>query len=306
MYYFIVNPKSRSGKGMNIWGRVHQSLLRENIAFQCAFTKYRGHAKKLAYQLSDILTPEDILAVIGVDGTINEVVNGIKIPDNVTLGYVPTGSGNDFSRGVGIPADTAAAIQLLLHPPQTKKIDLGLLQINHQKRLFTISCGLGFDACICCEALTSPFKKVFNALHLGKLTYAVIAIKQLFSFRTADMELELDDSRHVSLKNVYFAAVMNLPYEGGGFRFCPAARNADRVLDVIAVANMPKWKVLLLFPTAYFGKHTRIRGIHIFRCRQIYIKSHRKYPAHTDGEFSGVQHKLFVSLSDTQLNVITQ
>ena len=304
MYYFIVNPKSRTGKGLEIWGQTHRCLRQEKIAFQCAFTKYRGHAKKLACQLSDILTTEDILAVIGGDGTINEVINGLKNPSNITLGYVPTGSGNDFARGVGIPTGTSAAIQLLLHPPRRQRIDLGCIQIDQKKRLFAVSCGLGFDAGICYEALTSPMKKVLNTLRLGKLTYAFIAIKQLFSFQSADMELKLDDSRQIALKNVYFTAVMNQPYEGGGFCFCPDARNGDRIFDVIAVANLPKWKVLLLFPTAYFGKHTHIRGIHIFRCRQIYIKSQRKYPVHTDGEFSGVHHKLAVSFIDAQLNII--
>ena len=71
----------------------------------------------------------------------------------------------------------------------------------------------------------------------------------------------------IETPTLLFASAMNLPYEGGGFQFCPEADSKDDHLDLILVEKMPKLKVFLLLPTAFFGKHTRFRGIHIHTFR---------------------------------------
>lgn len=306
MYYFIINPRSRSRKGMAIWGQVQRELQSRKIPYRFYFTKYRRHACKLAAQLSPSLTQEDILAVIGGDGTVNEVINGLSYPADFSFGYIPTGSGNDFARSMDIPAETIPALELILAPVQRKNIDLGSVISNGRKHLFGVSTGIGFDAVICHEALASPLKRVLNKIHLGKLTYAALAIKQLLFFKPCKMELLLDNGRQLNLRNVYFTAVMNQPYEGGGFRFCPEADPADGYLDVMAVAGLPKWKVLLLFPTAYVGKHTEIKGIHILRCREIHIKSKHRHHIHADGETVGIHTDIQASVFEHQLRVITR
>lgn len=306
MYHFIINPKSRSGKGLAIWGQVHKELRKRNIDFRFYYTRYRGHARKLASWISNDLSEEDILAIIGGDGTVNEIINGLEEPSRITIGYIPTGSGNDFARGMNIPTDTAAAIELLLNPIRTQQTDIGCIQSKNYRRLFAVSAGIGFDAAICHEALSSSLKKILNKLHLGKLTYAIIAVKQLFAFQTATMELVLDNHRKQTLEHVYFTAVMNQQYEGGGFKFCPGACNNDGCLDVITIAGIPKWKTLLLFPIAFLGKHTGIKGVHIYRCRHINIKSRRNYHAHVDGEFAGINRQLCVSVQPQKLRVITR
>lgn len=306
MYYFIINPRSRSRKGLEIWGQVQRELQRSKVVYRYFFTKYRGHAGKLAAQVSTLLNADDTLAVIGGDGTMNEVINGLPHPVRFALGYIPTGSGNDFARGMDIPTETIPALNTILHPKRYKKMDLGCVTCGKRKRLFGVSTGLGFDAAICYEALGSPIKRVMNKIHLGKLTYALLAVKQLFFFRPCDMELILDENRTLSLKKVYFAAVMNQQYEGGGFKFCPAADSADGYLDIITVTGLPKWKVLMMFPTAFFGRHTKIKGIHILRCRQIHIESKHRHHIHVDGESMGTHAKAGVSVFTHQLKVITR
>lgn len=306
MYYFIINPQSRSRKGMAIWGQVQRELRTRKVSYRFYFTKYRGHARKLASQVSALLSQEDILAVIGGDGTVNEVINGLSYPVRFSIGYIPTGSGNDFARSMGIPTETIHALELILDPIQHNKIDLGCICCGRRKRLFCVSTGIGYDAAICNEALGSPLKRLLNKIHLGKLTYAALAIKQLLFFKPCDMELLLDDCRTVTLKNVYFAAAMNQQYEGGGFQFCPDADATDGCLDVIAAADLQKWKVLSIFPIAYAGKHTGIKGIHILRCKKIHIKSKQKRHIHADGESMGIHAKAYASVFDHQLSVITR
>ena len=78
MYYFIVNPNSRSGKGELIWKELRQVLRQKHISYKAVFTKYRGHAVKLAAALTEKASLDRPLCLIAVggDGTIQEVLSG--------------------------------------------------------------------------------------------------------------------------------------------------------------------------------------------------------------------------------------
>ena len=82
------------------------------------------------------------------------------------------------------------------------------------------------------------------------------------------------------------------------------ARIDDRLLDVIVLSELPKWKILLLLPTAFFGKHVRFRGISIFRCREIEVKTGKRLPIHTDGEPIAWGDTIRASLEPEQIRVI--
>ena len=100
MYYFIINPNSRSGKGALIWRDLENILRERNIKYQTFFTEYKGHAVKLSASITASI-PEDSqikLIAVGGDGTIQEVLSGVKDISRVIFGYIPTGSGNDFCR----------------------------------------------------------------------------------------------------------------------------------------------------------------------------------------------------------------
>lgn len=97
---------------------------------------------------------------------------------------------------------------------------------------------------------------------------------------------------------------MNHPYEGGGFFFCPKARAGDGLLDVIVVSDLPKWKILLLLPTAFTGKHVKYKGVSIYQCREIEVRMDRKLPIHTDGEAIAEGQTIRASLEPEQIQVI--
>ena len=98
---------------------------------------------------------------------------------------------------------------------------------------------------------------------------------------------------------------MNLPYEGGGFKFCPDARPSDGYLDVIGVDSLSKPKVICCLPTAFFGKHTHFNGIHIFRCKKIDIHSEARLAVHKDGESAGLLHDFSVCMEPKQINMLS-
>lgn len=296
MYYFIVNPSSRSGQGMEVWIQAEYTLKKEHIAYQVFFTRYSGHGTRLVHSLLPKLH-EQHLVIIGGDGTVNEVLNGLPSHFPVTVSYIPVGSGNDFARGMQISPQPEESLRCLLSPSGSERIDLGKLNTGKQESVFGVSSGIGYDAEVCYEVSHSRIKKWLNRLHLGKLAYAAAAIRLLFTFRPSDMEITLDDQPPLHFQNAYFAAGMNLPYEGGGFRFCPAANCKDGKLDFMIVHNLPKWKILLLFPTAYFALHTHIRGITILQGKSMHIHSSHPFRLHRDGEFAGYSNDITLSIN---------
>lgn len=110
MYTFIANPNARSGRGILLWKQIEKILLEKEIAYNVLFTKYQHHATRLVHDLTSDGAPHTIV-VLGGDGTLNEVIDGIRYLDKVTLGYIPLGSGNDFARGLGLPTDIHSALE---------------------------------------------------------------------------------------------------------------------------------------------------------------------------------------------------
>ena len=285
MYYFIVNPNSRSGKGALIWKDLKGILNERNVKYKTFFTEYRGHAVLLSESITSDAAPENPITLIAVggDGTIQEVLSGIHDLSYITFGYIPTGSGNDFCRGMKLPTEPTEALNLILSDCRPHPMDAG----------------------VCHEVSVTPLKKILNRIGLGKLVYLFVALKQLLFLKPSPMTLVMDDDNVQQFSKVYFTAVMNQKYEGGGFKFCPNASPSDGYLDVIVVDGLSKPKVLCCLPTAFFGKHTIFHGIHIFRCKKIDIHSDLALPVHKDGESAGILKDFSVSIGSRQVRMIS-
>lgn len=297
MYHIIINPASRSGRGAKIWSEQIEPALKEsNAVYQTYFSKKAGEVKHLAAQIT-AEHPDDPdlkLIILGGDGTVNEALQGFADPSKVILGYIPTGSSNDLARDLNIPKEPKAALDLLLRDAAPRVMDLGRLTYldadqPEESRLFAVSCGIGFDAAVCAEAMHSPIKDTMNRIGLGKLTYLGIALKQLITARKVSCTLTLEDTVHnrqenLALPRFLFVTCMSHRYEGGGFMFCPSADDHDGVLDLCSVGNISKGLVLLALPTAFFGKHYFVKGINAHTATRMSITTSSPLWVHTDGE----------------------
>lgn len=286
MYHIIINPASRSGRGMKIWRESVKPLLDERgVAYRSFFSRQPGDVAKLAEQITAYIAPEDVLIILGGDGTFNEALQGIRDVRNVTLGYIPTGSSNDLARDTGIPRDPSKALDRILSGGAPTLMDMGILTYGDgTSHRFAVSCGIGFDAAVCQEAMRSRIKDFFNKIGLGKLTYLGIALKQLFAAKKASCELTLEDGEPVRINRFLFVTGMLHRFEGGGFKFCPAADPSDGIFDLCAVGDIPKLLVLSALPTAFFGRHYIFKGITPYRAARFSIRSSLPLWVHTDGE----------------------
>ncbi|MCR5734777.1 MAG: diacylglycerol kinase family lipid kinase [Lachnospiraceae bacterium] len=305
MIHFIINPLSSTGKGAEKWKIIEEILKKNGTEYSAHLTTGYLDARNHAAGLVKSGEHVTIIAV-GGDGTVNEVLSGIDDFSKVTFGYIPSGSSNDLARDIGLSKDPEEALSSILHPKEYREIDVGRLESGNEVRNFSVSMGMGFDAAICHEALHSKLKYSLNRIGLGKLTYGIIALKQLYGMKPCDCTLLLDGTKKVELKELIFVTVMNHRYEGGGFMFCPDAKDNDGYLDICVASSIKKLKVLFILPFAFSGKHVRFKGVDVYRAKKVEILAKRPCAVHSDGESAGVEAKVKVYLNNSKLKMIVR
>lgn len=307
MYQVIVNPTSSSGKGMEAWKKIKAILDRRNAAYKVHVLQKPGEATAVVRKLTaghnmdmaetaamdesieTVLENEEDtnILVIGGDGTLNEVLNGIRDFEHTTLSCIQTGSGNDFARNMHLEKNAEQAITHLLEQPEEIALDYGEVTTNHPgsgAKRFLISSGVGYDANICEEVSRSRLKAVLNKIHLGKLVYVLIGVKQIFAKKTVRAKLYLDDAPVMKLPELFFVVGMNHMYEGGGIPFCPNADPTDGKLDVCFVKGMSRLKLLFAVVLVYFKKHLLFKDITNHRCKKMRLVTETPQWIHMDGE----------------------
>lgn len=315
MYHFIINPASSSGKGLRIWNRVEVILKEEKIIYEAHILQNAEEVTKLVGKLTDkgllqteltslhnvdeAAATQEVqechLVVLGGDGTLNAVLNGIQSFEHTILSCIRTGSGNDFARNMGIDKNTRQALQGILYHKEEIILDYGEITYQTegsmadngllpQKKRFIISSGVGYDADICEEVSRSKLKAVLNKVHLGKLVYVAIGIKQIFTRKPADAVIYMDEEKAVSVSNLFFVVGMIHEREGGGVPFCPQADPVDGLLDICLVKDMPKWKLLTAVILVYIKRHFIFHNITGHRCKKIRIRMEEPQRFHMDGE----------------------
>ncbi|MBE5860122.1 MAG: YegS/Rv2252/BmrU family lipid kinase [Butyrivibrio sp.] len=302
MFYCIVNPASKSGHSKEIYKLFESKCKEKGIRYQVIFTKGPGHAMHTVNRLTSKDVPDDKkpfnIIVMGGDGTLNEVISGIEDFENVRLGVIPLGSGNDFVRDLGFQKKTEDLIDTILKGEVVRRLDIGNVHYNnmtktfsrlHDERIssdrkFDVSCGIGFDAAVCEEALSSGTKNFLNKIGLGKLTYGSIAVRQIINSIKTGCDIETDNGQRIHYDHLIFAAAMIHHYEGGGFNFAPDAVLDDGMFDLITGGDMSLFQIFTTLPLAFLGKHYGKKGIHHIRAKEIRIKTEIPLWVHTDGE----------------------
>ena len=300
MFYFIVNYTGGSGKARKTWNRVHFLLKEKEIEYKAYVTKRPGHAGELAKRISELPEDDIRLIVVGGDGTINEVLNGISDFSRIRFGVIPTGSGNDFARGMGIPKDPDKALDIILASVVGRNIDIGEVTTgNGARSYFGISSGIGLDAIVCKKNLDSKIKKFLNKLGIGGLSYIVLTITTLFSMETYDVKVKLktsdisgdgiksDTIEEETYKKLIFLAAMNFFAEGGGVPMSPNASPEDGKLSICAVSGIPKWKTFFMLPLLTKGKHEGKKGFLLKDVDGLVFDADRPMVLHADGEYIG-------------------
>ncbi len=301
MVEFIINPSSQSGRGMKAWKEIEQAMP-VGLEYKKYFTKPNRSAAYIAKNIASD-GKEHTFIILGGDGTLNSVMNGIPLDGRITLGYIPCGSGNDFARALHIKGRPLELLQHLLESPITYSLSVGEMTVpNKIKKRFIVSTGIGLDAQICGMAVGASVKKLLNALHLGNLVYGLHALEGITQYDSLPGEVIIDGA-YREFSHILFSSIQNCPYEGGGFQFCPKADFSDDKLQVCIVNADKKWKIIPAFVALLFGKHEGMPTVTMLQGKEVSISLGAYRQCHTDGEVLGNTHEICARICG-KVNVI--
>ncbi|MBQ1424124.1 MAG: YegS/Rv2252/BmrU family lipid kinase [Lachnospiraceae bacterium] len=303
-YYFIVNPNAGRGQGLKKWNRVKAFLDRNGLPYDIFFTTAAGDAARKARELSGACTEPFDLITVGGDGTMNEVLNGLNMQAPITLGYIPSGTGNDFARSMRINSNPVRVIRGFAKDRRVEALDYGVLTCGESGlvRRFINSTGTGYDAAVCGGLEKMRMKQGRNPV--GKISYVLEGARQFILSRPSRGYVILDGDRRVEFNNILFISSHIHPFEGGGFRFASYADPKDGMLEICVVSGRNK---LALIPVLCSGRWKGLksrRGVRLFQCREAHIHVDRGLPVHTDGEILPFQTDLDVRCVQQQLHVL--
>lgn len=231
-----------------------------------------------------------MIVAVGGDGTMNEVLDGLVFCGPLTLGYIPAGSGNDLARSLKLPGNPVKALKRLLTPRHYRMLDYGILTYGTQEvshRRFLVSAGIGFDAAVCHDLLESKLRQRLRRVGLGRLSYLISGIRQLFKCKPCKGYIILDGVKKVEFNHIAFISCHIQPFEGGGFKLAPRANCSDGKLSVCVVSHAARRKLVPILLESLTGNHGRRKGVRTYECGELFIHTERGLPVHADGESCG-------------------
>ena len=291
-WFVIVNPNAGKRKGEKDWLEIAAQLTSANIEFVSVFTEHRGHAVVLTRKY--IENGYRNIIVVGGDGTLNEVVNGIftqaHVPtDRVVLAMIPVGTGNDWCRMFNIPNDYKQAINLItkrkIFIQDTGTIKYVSSEGSEKTRYFINMAGMGFDAMVA--------KKTNAQKDLGKsnpMSYVVNILSSLFLYTSTKVNILLDDEKIAS--DIFSMSVGICQYNGGGMKQAPGALPDDGLFDMTLIKPIGKFKIIRNIIKLFDGSFTKLPEVSTYRSSKIIIHSEPPMYMEADGESLG--HTPFV------------
>ncbi len=289
----IVNPKSASGATRDNWAVTVSDLRAHFGAFNVAFTKSQGDGSELAK--SAIERGRKFIIACGGDGTINEVANGIlETGEDIEFGVLPSGTGGDFRRTIGMPANVREAAKAL-RDGETKLIDIGKVTfLNHEdeqtSRFFLNVSSFGLSASINERVKKQNFLNWLPASAVrGKANFAFSTLQEVLGSDFFTVRVKIDEKDEKTLNTINFA-VANSRFFGGGMKIAPDAKINDGFFDVINIGDIKTLKILLNAYKLYGGSHLALKEVKSTLAKRIEVsafESGETIHIETDGELPG-------------------
>ncbi|HEV8584779.1 MAG TPA: diacylglycerol kinase family protein [Methylomirabilota bacterium] len=273
----VVNPAAGGGRTARVWRRLCD-VMAATLPAEHVETRASGDGERLAREAA--LAGAPLVVAVGGDGTLNEVVNGVRGAGTETVvGAVLTGRGCDASRNFGVPRDPVAAVRALADGHDAR-FDLGRAEwADGRRRWFVTSAGAGFDAAVARRAQSVRVR--------GTLPYLATVIASVHLHRPTPATLELDGVARPAAPITAVVAA-NGRWFGGGMKIAPDADPADGAFDVVILGDLGRLELLRWLPSVYPGTHLRNPRITVQRARRLTVTAPTPLPTHVDGEPVGV------------------
>lgn len=276
----VANPTAGGGKAGRLIGKVYRILSDLDVENEIRVSESAEDLERLAREAAG--DGARIVAVLGGDGSVNLVANGI-LGSGAALAVLPAGTGDDFAHGVGVRGLDQAT--RLLAAPTIVDVDVIRATAGAETRHFVNIAGTGFDSAV--EETADGMRHVLGP----RGHYALATIRTLPRFAPLAFVMDLDGER-IELQAMLVVVGNSVAY-GGGMKVLPQASVVDGALDVCIVRALSKGAFLRAFPRVYVGRHTTHPSVTMLRGTRLAVESDRRSLVFADGERVGPLPAIF-------------
>ncbi|MFO1003813.1 MAG: diacylglycerol kinase family protein [Planctomycetaceae bacterium] len=272
----IVNPRGGLRRGSDVLNRIRPVLTAAGIDLNVMVTTHAGHAFQIAREID--LYGCDGLCVVGGDGTLHEVADGLLQrgePIRVPLGIIPAGTGNTVAQHLRCDAPLEAAQRIA----QGQRFAMDVIQVQLKDRRVHCIDIVGWGA-VSDINLNAERWRI-----LGRQRYAAAALWQIVRARRRQATLMLDGVEHSG--DFLFIIACNPKYTGAGMQLAPRAELNDGLMDVVVVRNASRWQMLNLFSKVFDGSHVHLKCVEYYQVRSFEIRTEKEELMNLDGEMKG-------------------
>src|SRR5579871_4589644 len=259
----------------------------------------------------------DVVLLFGGDGTIHR-----HLAPLVKLGLpvlvVPAGSGNDFARALGLRRvrdSLAAWRQFCNGGANVRSIDLGIVDpiesaddASLPPKYFCCVAGVGLDGEVARRANRWPRWLRGHGGYVLSLAPTVFAFKPFPAKISIPAESDPEDPDSGwtprSDRPTILAAFANAPLFGGGMKIAPQAKMDDGLLDMCVVGGVEPFKLFLMFPSVYAGRHLAIKEVEYFQAPRVRVEAEHSMDVYADGEYV-CRTPVEISIQRAALRIVT-
>ena len=272
----LVNPRGGKQNGIQVLDRVRHIFAAAAIELDVRVTERVGHANEIAKTLD--LESIDGVCVIGGDGTIHEVADGLmhrKEIAMVPIGIIPAGTGNALAQHLGCDCQLEAARRIVAG--QTQGLDVVRVTLQDRIAYCVNIVGWGVVSDINSTAEKMRF--------MGPNRYTVAALWHILAPRVRHATLLLDGRTYTD--DFLFVMACNTKYTGAGMKLAPLAEIGDGFIDVAVIRRTSRWQLLSLFRRVFDGSHVDLNCIEFHQVRSFSIQTIEQDRMNLDGEMKG-------------------
>jgi YegS/Rv2252/BmrU family lipid kinase len=288
--FLVVNPHSGHGATGRRWKKMETQARRAFGGLAHAFTAGPLDATRLTRQALE--QGYKTICAVGGDGTINEVVNGFFKEDgslvspDAAIAVLPSGTGGDFRRTVGISTDWSAAVAHVASAA-VRKIDVGRVRFRAHDgsaatRYFLNVASFGVSGAVD-EAVHNSSSKLMG----GRLSFMIATVRALLAYRDKTVRISIDDAPFET-RSITSIALGNGQYFGGGMWVAPKAKLDDGILSGTIWAGYTTYDFIVKSRGIYSGQHVTWDRTKCFEARKLVAESDERVLIDIDGEQPGI------------------
>lgn len=278
-----MNPASAGGSTGRRWPELARKAAALGLTGDTLFSERPEHLRELAARA--VQSGVGLVVAVGGDGTVNEVVNGLRAEDGpqVELAVIPRGTGADFVRTHGIPTRLEDAVRVAVEGVP-REIDLGRVAYRAWNGLE----GEAWFANIASAGMSGAIAKRTNEGRSrlgGAAAYLLATLVVFVRWRPSEVHVSVDDEiRSGRMQDVIVA---NGRYFGGGMMICPEASPDDGFFDVLLLGDVTKADLVRTMPKIYRGTHLPHPKAELLRGAVVSVDAEEPLPIELDGEQPG-------------------